>query len=652
MDWLTVRRGAAGAGDRNGPESGRGRRREAARPGGGRRRPRALDRHPGAQRGADRSATSSTGASEGLEAGGRRGRDPDRRQLDRRHRRARARRAARACCESPKRGLGRAYIDALPYIRGEWILMGDADCTYDFRRLAAVRRALPRRLRVRHGLALEGLDRAGRDAGAAPATSGRRSRPGSSTGSTPATSPTSTAACAASRRDALERMDLHSQSWEYASEMVLKSVHMELRTTEVPVTFLKDREGRLSHHKRSGWFSPWQAAWINLRAMFVYGADFFLFKPGMLLLRHRAPADRAGGFGDVDLGPVTLSLNWQFLGLVLRRRRPAVVLARLHRPGAVRLHRAQRAALAAARSRTRARCSSSRRSSCSASRSRPARRRPTSATSFALGARRRRREPPRGHRPALAIAGVQLFVFTLLLHGAVVATTRPAPRRRASHANEAWRRHEPRGRDDVLRAGAPAVTPVDRFGVWLSSRRRPPPRRRSPARLADFGCGYDATLRPRSSADGARRSRSSTSRSPPTSRPIRRSPRSRARCPDALAGHARTARSTSSLCLSVLEHLWEPQADAAASCAACSRPAASCSSTCRPGAASAFLEFSAFRLGVSPAEEMDDHKRYYDPRDLWPMLVAAGFRPQRIRVLHATSSASTPSRSAGRRGAA
>ena len=28
---------------------------------------------------------------------------------------------------------------------------------------------------------------------------------------------------------------------------------------------------------------------------------------------------------------------------------------------------------------------------------------------------------------------------------------------------------------------------------------------------------------------------------------------------------------------------------------------------------------------------MDDHKRYYDPRDLWPMLVRAGFRPSHIR---------------------
>lgn len=36
---------------------------------------------------------------------------------------------------TPKRGLGRAYMDAIPYIRGKWVLMGDADCTYDFRRL-------------------------------------------------------------------------------------------------------------------------------------------------------------------------------------------------------------------------------------------------------------------------------------------------------------------------------------------------------------------------------------------------------------------------------------------------------------------------------------------------------------------------------------
>ena len=46
----------------------------------------------------------------------------------------------------------------------------------------------------------------------------------------------------------------------------------------------------------------------------------------------------------------------------------------------------------------------------------------------------------------------------------------------------------------------------------------------------------------------------------------------------------------------------------------------------------AFLEFSAFRLGLSPRIEMDDHKMYYDKRDLWPLLVRAGFRPSQIAL--------------------
>ena len=100
-----------------------------------------------------------------------------------------------------------------------------------------------------------------------------------------AASPTSTAACAGITRDALERMDLHSQSWEYASEMVLKSVHMELRTAEVPGHVPQGPRGaaqppqaRRAGSRRSA------AAWINLRAMFVYGSDFFLFKPGIVLM--------------------------------------------------------------------------------------------------------------------------------------------------------------------------------------------------------------------------------------------------------------------------------------------------------------------------------------------------------------------------------
>jgi hypothetical protein len=118
-------------------------------------------------------------------------------------------------------------------------------------------------------------------------------------------------------RDALDRMGLMSQSWEYASEMVIKSVRMELKTAEVPVTFLKDKEGRVSHHRRAGWTSPFKAAWINLRAMFVYGSDFFAFRPGLVLLALGLLLTIPLSAGAVRIGSVTFSLYWMLFGVTL-----------------------------------------------------------------------------------------------------------------------------------------------------------------------------------------------------------------------------------------------------------------------------------------------------------------------------------------------
>lgn len=216
----------------------------------------------------------------------------------------------------PKRGLGRAYIDAIPFIRGKWVLMGDADCTYDFRELADFVRAFE----------------AGNDF-----VMGSRKRgymePGSNPWlhrylGTPVTtwilnriygSRFSDIHCGmrGMTREALVAMDLRSQSWEYASEIVLKSVHMGLRTAEVPVRFYKDRDGRVSHHVRSGWFSPWHAAWINLRAMFVWGADFFCLMPGVTMLLAGLLLTLPMVGGPLTVGAVTFSLNWMLLGLVL-----------------------------------------------------------------------------------------------------------------------------------------------------------------------------------------------------------------------------------------------------------------------------------------------------------------------------------------------
>ena len=217
---------------------------------------------------------------------------------------------------TPKRGLGRAYQDALPYIRGKYVLMGDCDCTYDFRELKPFVEKFHAGAEFVMGSRFRGYI----EPGSMPPLHRYLGTPVTTfILNTIFASHFSDIHCGMRglTRDGLSRMQLRSQSWEYASEMVLKSVHMRLRTEEVPIRFLKDREGRLSHHKRSGWFSPWFAAWINLRAMFVYGADFFLFRPGIVLLTIGSIITYPLSLGPVTLGPITFSLHWMLLGMSL-----------------------------------------------------------------------------------------------------------------------------------------------------------------------------------------------------------------------------------------------------------------------------------------------------------------------------------------------
>lgn len=218
--------------------------------------------------------------------------------------------------KAPKRGLGRAYIDSLPFIRGKYVLMGDCDCTYDFRELKPFVDALRGGAEYVMGSRFTGYI----EPGAMPATHRYFGTPGTTWVLNRIFKSKFTDIHCGMRgmtKDALIRMDLQSQSWEYASELVLKSVHLKLRTAEVPIRFLKDKEGRLSHHRRMGWFSPWQAGWINLKAMFVNGPDFFLYRPGMLLFALGALLLVPLSGGPITVGPITLSLYWQLLGLFL-----------------------------------------------------------------------------------------------------------------------------------------------------------------------------------------------------------------------------------------------------------------------------------------------------------------------------------------------
>jgi glycosyltransferase involved in cell wall biosynthesis len=217
---------------------------------------------------------------------------------------------------TPQRGLGRAYMDALPFVRGKYILMGDADCTYDFRELGP----FVERFREGYEFIMGSRFKGTIEDGSMPILHRYLG--------TPVTtwvlnriyaSKFSDIHCGMRgiTTDAFRRMRIRSESWEYASEMVLRSVRMRLKTAEVPVRFLRDQPGRVSHHKRSGWTSPWKAAWASLRAMFVYGADFFVYRPGIVLASLGLLLTLPLTFGPIAVGPVTFSLYWMLIGMTL-----------------------------------------------------------------------------------------------------------------------------------------------------------------------------------------------------------------------------------------------------------------------------------------------------------------------------------------------
>jgi 2-polyprenyl-3-methyl-5-hydroxy-6-metoxy-1,4-benzoquinol methylase len=172
-------------------------------------------------------------------------------------------------------------------------------------------------------------------------------------------------------------------------------------------------------------------------------------------------------------------------------------------------------------------------------------------------------------------------------------------------------------------------TVVDRVGAWLSGRAVRRHAKLAGRRVGDFGCGYQASFA-RSLLDEVA---SMTLIDLALADDLKADERVRAiegPLPGALA-ELEAASLDVVLCLSVLEHLSEPE-----------RMLAEIHRLCAPGGVAlinvptwrgkTMLELSAFRFGLSPAEEMDDHKRYYDPRDLWPMLVEAGWRPSAIRI--------------------
>jgi SAM-dependent methyltransferase len=178
--------------------------------------------------------------------------------------------------------------------------------------------------------------------------------------------------------------------------------------------------------------------------------------------------------------------------------------------------------------------------------------------------------------------------------------------------------------------GQHGLTFVDRLGVWLSQRAI---RRHLPSRddldVLELGCGYRAThlvaLEPK-----LKRGVGVDFQITPELQTLEKFTFHQAAIEEMLPKLESETMDVVML-ISVLEHLPDPQF-VVQSAWRLLRPSGLLLVNVPTWIGKWFLELSAFRLGLSPKVEIDDHKMYYGKRDLWPLLVRCGFKPSRIQL--------------------
>jgi glycosyltransferase involved in cell wall biosynthesis len=174
----------------------------------------------------------------------------------------------------PRRGYGSAYLAGFDAARGRYIVMADADLTYDFREIprfveqleAGAELVMGDRMDNIHPGAMPWLHRYVGN----PVLTGVLNvffRTG-----------VSDAHCGmrAVRRDVLPRLDLRTTGMEFASEMVIRASKEKLDIREFPIEY----------HPRGGEskLSSFRDGWRHLRFLLVHSPTHLFMLPGALLL--------------------------------------------------------------------------------------------------------------------------------------------------------------------------------------------------------------------------------------------------------------------------------------------------------------------------------------------------------------------------------
>lgn len=208
-----------------------------------------------------------------------------------------------------RKGYGNALRTGFAAAAGDWILMGDADQSYDFRELPHFHTCIQAGADLVMGSRLRGTI----EPGAMPLLS----RIGN-----PLLSYVlrlffhariSDAHCGlrAFTKAALDRMDLRTGGMELASEMVIKAARAGLTLSEIPITLRPDKRDRAPHLR------PFRDGWRHLRFMLMMAPNWLFLLPGSVALFVGALLIGLLLPGPLRVGSIQLDVHTMLLGMAL-----------------------------------------------------------------------------------------------------------------------------------------------------------------------------------------------------------------------------------------------------------------------------------------------------------------------------------------------
>lgn len=177
----------------------------------------------------------------------------------------------------PEKGYGSALMGGIAAARGRFVIMGDADDTYDFSNLS------PFLDRLREGVELVVGNRfaGGLAPGAMPALNRYVGNPAlTGVGRRLFRSPVHDFHCGLRgfARETIVGLDLRTTGMEFASEMIVKATLHGVRIAEVPTTLSPSARAHPPHLR------PWRDGWRHLRFLFLYSPRWLFLYPGLILM--------------------------------------------------------------------------------------------------------------------------------------------------------------------------------------------------------------------------------------------------------------------------------------------------------------------------------------------------------------------------------